>query len=93
MLPAVVGPRRAAWIVLGNTILLVGASLWLARFGFSWVYLAGAATGGALLLARNLRMLRDDSARAAMKGFHASLAQLTLMLLAAIVDVYLGGAA
>ncbi|BAU46829.1 protoheme IX farnesyltransferase [Sulfurifustis variabilis] len=92
MLPAVVGPRAAAWVVFGNTVLLAAASLWLARFGFTWIYLAGALAGGALLLARNVRMLRDHSARAAMKGFHASLVQLTLVLIAAMADVYLGGA-
>lgn len=92
MLPAVLGPRATAWIVFGNTLLLVAASLWLARFGFSWIYLAGAVAGGTLLFARNIRMLHDHSPRAAMKGFHASLAQLTLVLLASMADVYLGSA-
>jgi hypothetical protein len=40
MLPAVVGPRLAARIVFANTLLLVGASLWLAAMAD--VYLGGA---------------------------------------------------
>jgi len=65
--------------------------LWVAdvtqvRTGAGWLYLAGAATGGALFLRGSVRLVRDPSRRSAMANFHASLAQLGLLLLGALAD-------
>lgn len=86
MLPVVVGDRMAARVVLGNTMLLVAVSILPFFYGMGWIYLAGALPGGAWFLHTNLKMVRNPTPRIAMASFHASLAQLTLLLTAAIVD-------
>ena len=47
MLPVVVGPQRAAHVVLASTVALVAASLLPGFFGAGPIYLVGAALGGA----------------------------------------------
>jgi len=86
MLPVVVGDRVAARVVLGNTMLLVVASILPFFYSMGWIYLAGALLGGAWFLHTNLKMVRNPTPRTAMVSFHASLVQLTLLLTAAIVD-------
>jgi len=89
MLPVVVGPRAAAWAVLGNSVLLVAASLMPLFYGLGWIYALGALAGGMWFLRENIRMLGDQSRAVAMRNFHVSLVQLTLMLVAAMLDVQL----
>jgi protoheme IX farnesyltransferase len=89
MLPVVVGPRVAAWAVLGNSLLLVAASLMPLFYGLGWIYALGALAGGLWFLHENMRMLGDPSRAVAMRNFHVSLVQLTLMLGAAMLDVQL----
>jgi protoheme IX farnesyltransferase len=89
MLPVVVGPRAAAWAVLGNSLLLVAASLVPLFYGLGWIYALGALAGGMWFLRENIRMLGDQSRPVAMRNFHVSLVQLTLMLVAAMLDVQL----
>jgi heme o synthase len=86
MLPVVVGDARAARAVLAGAILLVGASLVPALFGMGGIYLAAAIGGGAYLLQKSVRLVRHTTRAAAMINFHASLIQLTLLLVAAIAD-------
>ncbi len=86
MLPVLIGNRAAARIVLANTVLLVTASVLPVFFGLGGLYLAGALGGGSYLLYQNLRMVRDPVPRHAMASFHASLVQLTLLLVAVIAD-------
>ncbi|MFN2309346.1 MAG: heme o synthase [Gammaproteobacteria bacterium] len=86
MLPVVIGPRATAWVVLVNTVLLVAASLLPYAFGMGPVYLAAALLGGGLFLRANLRLLRRLDRGSAMASFHASLAQLTLVLTGAMLD-------
>ena len=89
MLPVVVGPRAAAWAVFGNSVLLVAVSLVPLFYGLSWIYATGALVGGLWFLRENIRMLRDQSRAIAMRNFYVSLVQLTLMLVAAMLDVQL----
>lgn len=89
MLPVVVGPRAAAWAVLGNSLLLVAASLVPLFYGLGWIYALGALTGGLWFLRENIRMLGNQSRAVAMRNFHVSLVQLTLLLVAAMLDVQL----
>ena len=86
MLPVVVDERTAARVILGHTVALVAVSLLPCFFGMGWLYLAGAATGGALFLRGSLRLVRDPGKRSAMANFHASLAQLGLLLLGVLAD-------
>ena len=89
MLPVVVDERTAARVILVHTAALVGVSLLPAAFGMGWPYLAGAVAGGVLFLRGSLRLVRDPSRRNAMANFHASLAQLGLLLLGALADAAL----
>jgi len=89
MLPVVVGDARAARAVFAGAAMLVAASLVPAAFGMGWVYLAGAIGGGAWLLLKSAQLALAPNRRAAMVNFHASLIQLTLLLVAAIADAAL----
>ena len=86
MLPVVVGDARAARVILANTVLLVAASLAPAWHGMGVIYLTGAVLGGAYFLKKNIELVRQPDAATAMRCFHASLAQLSLLLTAAMVD-------
>jgi len=86
MLPVVIGPTRTAWLILVHTVAVVLASLAPVAFGLGWVYLAGAVAGGAVFLYYSIAFVRDPSRAAAMRNFHASLLQLGLMLIGAMVD-------
>lgn len=86
MLPVVIGDQAAAWVILGHTValsLLALAPFW---FGLGWIYLAGAVVGGGFFTWHSIRLVRHPTKAQAMRNFFASLAQLSLLLLAAIVD-------
>lgn len=91
MLPVIIGNRRCAEVVMWNTLLLVFISILPFFYGMSWIYLAGAAGGGAYFIYYNYRMIQDPSPRVAMKSFFASLLQLILLLSGAVLDVWLLG--
>lgn len=86
MLPVVVGDRRAAQIIFVSTLVLVAASLLPLAFGLGAIYLVGAAAGGFLFILKAWRLVQNTNRGTAMSCFHASLAQLTLVLTAAIID-------
>ena len=89
MLPVVVGDQRAANTILFSTLALVAASLLPLAFGLGAIYFAGAASGGFLFIQKAWRLTREPNRKSAMVCFHASLMQLTLVLLGAIVDTQL----
>jgi protoheme IX farnesyltransferase len=89
MLPVVVGNARAAQIVFASTVALVGVSLLPVFFGAGPIYLAGALAGGAHFIRKARQLARTPGRKTAMSSFHASLAQLSLLLLAAMVDALL----
>jgi protoheme IX farnesyltransferase len=91
MLPVVVGDRRAAEMVLVNTLILVGVSILPVFYGLHWIYLAGALVGGGYFIHKNLQMVREPSPRVAIQSFLASLVQLILLLLGGVLDVVLLG--
>jgi protoheme IX farnesyltransferase len=86
MLPVVMGEARAARIILAHTLALVGLSLLPFFFGLGWIYLAGAAAGGLLFVRASVALVRSPERRTAMRNFHASLAQLALLLFGAMLD-------
>ena len=91
MLPVVVGDAAAARAILVHAVALVLVSLLPAAFGLGPIYLAGAAAGGGWFVYRSLCLVRDPGPEAAMANFRASLAQLGLLLAAAIADSVLLG--
>ena len=91
MLPVIIGNRRCAEVVLINTLTLVAISILPFFYGMSWIYLVAAAGGGGFFIYHNCLMIRDPSPRVAMKSFFASLAQLVLLLVGVVLDVWLLG--
>ena len=55
------------------------------------IYLAGALIGGGYFLYRNVQMLRDPAPKKAMNSFFASLVQLVVLLIFAVLDAQLIG--
>lgn len=90
MLPVVVGDRACAAAILVHTVALVALSLVPLAFGMGWIYGAGAAAGGALFVATSVRLLAKPTRGRALANFFASLAQLTVLLSAGIVDAAVG---
>ncbi len=86
MLPVVIGDAAAARIIMAHTIALVVVSLLPMAFGMGYIYLAGALAGGGLFIQRSFELVRDPGPETAMSNFHASLVQLGLLLIGAIVD-------
>jgi protoheme IX farnesyltransferase len=86
MLPVVKGDAKAARMVLHHTVALVSASLLPLFYSAGWIYAAGAIAGGAWFLHASARLARAPGRATAMSAFHASLAQLTLLLAAAMIE-------
>ncbi len=86
MLPVVVGPQRAAWIVFWSTVALLAASLLPLAFGAGLVYGAGALGGGLHFVRKSWRLARQPNRASAMGSFFASLVQLSVLLVAASID-------
>ena len=87
MLPVVKGDRVASRAILTHTLVLVGLS-WLLVLGTpGWIYGAFALAGGLWFVRAAIVLFREPSKANARKCFHASLAQLSLLLLGAMLDV------
>jgi protoheme IX farnesyltransferase len=89
MLPVVVGTPRAARIVHGNALALVGVSLLLPLYGAGPVVLAGALVGGVYFLVRTWQLALAPSRATAMAAFFGSMVQLSVLLAAVAVDAAL----
>jgi len=92
MLPVVYGDKVAGYAILGHAVALVALSLVLALFTPGWLYAVCATVGGALLLRHAARVALAPSRATAMASFHASLIQLSLLLLGVIGDAWLRAA-
>lgn len=91
MLPVVVGDARASHIIFASTAMLVAASMVPAFYGLGWLYLLAACSGGAYFLWTSARLVREPGPKAAMRNFHASLMQLSLLIAAAMIEGVLRG--
>ena len=89
MLPVVKGDAVAARVILVNTVVLVAVSLLPFLFAMGWIYLAGALAGGGYFIFRGMQLVASPTQKAAMRCFLASLVQLSAVLLAAMLDVFL----
>jgi len=91
MLPVMVGNATAARAVLANTLLLVGVSALPIFYGLGWLYLFGALAGGGYFVYRSLLLVQDPSPGNGMRAFFASLVQLLLLLVFAVLDARFTG--
>lgn len=89
MLPVVVGDQKAAWIVLGHTVLVVAASIMPALYGLGRLYLVVALVGGAWFVYRSVQLVQAPSRQTAMANFFASLIQLGSLLAVAMLNPWL----
>lgn len=88
MLPVLRGDAATAKVILLSTMLLVGVSLLPVFFGMGMLYLTGALVGGGYFLYRSLVLWQQPSAKNAISCFLASLVQLGLLMVVAILDVH-----
>jgi protoheme IX farnesyltransferase len=66
--------------------MLVAASIVPAFLGLSWLYAAAAVGGGALLMLRTAQLALEPTRARALASFHASLIQLSLLIVAAGIE-------
>jgi protoheme IX farnesyltransferase len=90
MLPVVTSNALTAKVIFAHTALLVALSLLPAFWSMGHVYLAGAATGGALFLWTSARLVFEPTRKRAIQNFLASLLQLVLLLSGTIADRAIG---
>jgi len=86
MLPVVKGDQAAAKAVMWNAILLVSVSVLPYFYGLGVLYLIGALTGGGYFIYRSIQLVNEPTAKVAMKSFFASLVQLIVLLVFAVLD-------
>lgn len=91
MLPSVVGDRKAALLILANTVLLVASSFAPVFFGsLGLIYAASALAAGAFFLYRNVQLVRETSKKVAWMNFKASMAYLGVLFIGVAFDVIAG---
>lgn len=90
MLPVVAPPHAWTMAILAHTVVLVVLSLVPLWFGQGLLYGIGAATGGAWFIVKSIALYRDPTRSAAMANFFASLLQLSLLVIGAVLDALLG---
>ena len=86
MLPVVVSPKRAAHAIFVHTLLLSVMALVPFFYGMGWIYLVCALFGGLWFLRTSIDLVRHPDRLHAMKNFHVSLIQLSLLLVGAMLD-------
>lgn len=89
MLPVVKGDSAAAKAVLWNAVLLVSVSVLPFFYGLGWLYLIGALTGGGYFIYRAAQLAKNPTPKTAIISFLASLVQLIVLLIFAVLDVML----
>ena len=91
MLPVVVDDETSTRTILAHAIGVVVLSLVPLWYGMSWVYGVGAVLGGTYFIYACLRLVADPGRRSAWQTFAASIVQLGLLVVAAILDRLLLG--
>jgi heme o synthase len=91
MLPVVFGDKVASQVILWHTVVLVALSFLPLLWGSGWIYGLCAAAGGFHFIRRAALLARSQTPSNAIRSFLASLLQLGLLLLGAIVDGTLRG--
>ncbi|MBT8446523.1 MAG: heme o synthase [Gammaproteobacteria bacterium] len=91
MLPVVVDDKAATLTILAHTVALVALSLVPLWYGMSWIYAIGVILGGAYFLFACVRLYVVPGIPNAWHAFAASIVQLGLLLVAAMLDGLLVG--
>ncbi len=91
MLPVVIGDAATSKIILAHTTALVTVSIVAALHNQGFIYLGAAVGGGAFFFWRSVQLVMRPGPHRAMANFFASLAQLGLLLSAAMIEGWLPG--
>ena len=91
MLPVVVDDKAATLTILAHTVALVALSIVPLWYGMSWIYAIGVILGGAYFLFACVRLYVAPGIPNAWHAFAASIVQLGLLLVAAMLDGLLVG--
>ena len=86
MLPTSVPPKAWTLAILCHTVLLAIISLIPLWFGQGLIYGLGAGIGGGFFVWRSFALYRTPTKEAALANFFASLLQLSLLILAVVLD-------
>lgn len=87
MAPVVMGEKRTAWLILGNSVALVASSLAPWAFGtLGTVYAGAALILGAVLIAMNLQLVAAPTRKWAGWNFAASIPYLLGLFVAVFAD-------
>lgn len=90
MLPSVVGEKKAAIVILVNTLFLVAASIAPVIAGrLGPAYFGTAIFAGVFFLYTSVRLVKDASKRNALMNFRASMAYIGLLFAGIALDVVL----
>jgi len=87
MLPVVIGDKKAAKIILANTLLLVAVSIIPFFYEMGITYLIFAICGGANFIYKSSLLVLDTNKKTAMGSFFASLIQLASVLVGTMLDL------
>ena len=86
MLPVVASDRTTAWAILAHTLPLVALSFVPVYYGMGGLYLVFALTGGLWFVYTSFKFVQRPERTTALKNFHASLAQLSLLVIGCLLD-------
>jgi protoheme IX farnesyltransferase len=86
MLPGIASDKVSTRSILAHVLVMVPLSLLPFWYGMGWIYLTGALVGGAFFIYASLRLVLDPAIGPAWRAFAASIVQLGLLLIAAILD-------
>lgn len=86
MLPVIVGDRTSTLTILAHAVTLSALAMLPLWYGMGWIYGIGAAAGGSFFVAACIRLAVKPARDNAWRTFAASIVQLGLLMLAAILD-------
>ena len=86
MLPVVVGDEISTRTILAHAVALSLLSILPLWYGMSWLYGVGAIAGGTFFIHACLKLARKRDRESAWRAFAASIVQLGLLMLGAILD-------
>ncbi len=86
MLPVVATDRTTARAILAHTVPLVALSFVPVFYGLGTLYLVFALAGGMWFVYTSVKFVQRPERATALKNFHASLAQLSLLIIGCLLD-------
>jgi protoheme IX farnesyltransferase len=86
MLPVIASDRVSTLTILAHALVLVPLSILPYWYGMGWIYLTGALAGGAFFIYACIRLVIEPAIGPAWRTFAASIIQLGILLIAAVID-------